>query len=193
MIVQVVSQEQKLMGYVVNNYFLPKNLLFSICESLPKADKTVVGIKVNDFIVTTLGNYAVYSDYLKVLSSNDFGLSIKKICFLERPPDTDDMVDLSSFWRIYCVSRSIVYTVLDNNFNILGFIMTDTRLKVGGTCYVCMFEVVSKGDKNGTRIISELIKLVSLKGYSCVTAIPFWKSMGAEFSDNFHFKLLQHI
>lgn len=193
MVVQVVSKDQLPLGYVISDYFIPYNVILSLCKNLPKVDKTVLGIEVKGSIVTVDSIFPICNDYLIILYNLRFEFDIRDICFLERKPDLNDLSNLSSFWKSCDVVSSYTYTVVDKYLNVLGFIMTDTRIKYGGTCYICMFEIISKGNKVGSRVINELLKSVSLKGYSCVTAIPFWRSMSANFSDDFHFKISQHI
>lgn len=193
MIVQVVSKDQVLLGYLISDYFIPYIVISSLCKNLPRVDKTVLGALVKDSIVTVDSVFPIYSDYLILLSRLRFKFDNRDICFLERKPDLNDLSDLSSFWRSCNTVSGYTYTILDKYLNVLGFIMTDKRIKYGSTCYIRMFEIVSKGNKIGTRVINELLKLVSLKGYSCVTSVSFWKSMSANFSDDFHFKISQHI
>lgn len=193
MITQIVTQNQKLLGYVVDKYFLPYNLILSTCKSLPKADKTIIGARVRNFVTTSDGSYDLKRDCLSSLEGSILNLDVKDICFIEREPCEDDLAVLSSFWRLNKLTSNFVYTITDNNFKVLGFIMTNSRIEYGKDCYICMFEVINKGSSNGSRIISNLSKKVSMRGYSCLSAISFWNKMGAIFIDDFHFKIRQNI
>lgn len=191
-IIQVVSSRQRRLGYIINNDFIPANILDNACSDIV-ISKTVFGVFVENKLLTDIGVFDLMSDYLDILVSLRNLISYNSISFIQRVPLKDELCYLSSFWKAIDIKRRYVYTVIDSSVNILGYIITNKDITRYSDCYICMIEVLDKGIGVGTRIVSKFLTFSSIRGYSCITAVDFWKSFGAIFTKDNHFKIPRNI
>ena len=191
MIVQVVNKNQRVMGYVIDNYFYPINFITHITSQIP-FKSTVFGYEKRN---GTLVDGILYksTDYLLQLKKQKTSLQFNDLSFIERKPTDEELNNLSSFWQIKYRSTRYFYTIVDSDLTILGYFITNKSIYHSSTCYLAMIEIIEKNRGIGTSVVRKLSSMISITGLSCIDAVNFWERNGAVFHEDNRFDLVRNI
>lgn len=192
MILEVVNRANQRKGYLVDNIYIPNEVLKYFTSDNLSISKTIYGkssgrnIKVGITIYKNILGIRDYRKVLGVLLKNNIVLN--DIIFIKSSIDNINTSELSSIWSKR--KKSFNTYICLHNFNEVGLILTKDDIFKSENIYISMIEVFNKGNKDGTLIVSELKRLgKSLSGLCFISAVDFWKKCGASISENLHFKL----
>lgn len=191
MIVRVVNKKQRILGYLIDNYFYPTNFITHITSQIP-FKSTVFGYEKRN---GTLVDGILYksTDYLLQLKKQKVSLQFNDLSFIERKPTDEELNNLSSFWQIKYRSTRYFYTIVDSELTVLGYFTTNKSIYHSSTCYLAMIEILEKNRGIGTSVVRKLTSMVSITGLSYIDAVSFWKRNGAVFHEDNRFDLARNI
>lgn len=193
MIVRVVNKKQRILGYLIDNYFYPTNFITRVTSKI-LFESTVFGYeKRNGILVDGILYLYKSTDYLLQLRKQKALLKLNDLSFIERKPTVEELNRLSSFWQIKSRSTRYFYTIVDSDLTILGYFTTNKSIYHSSTCYLVMLEILEKNRGIGTSVVSKLTSMVSITGLSYIDAVSFWKRNGAVFHEDNRFDLVRNI
>ena len=185
MIIKVTDSSGKYLGYLLDNVWIPKEILwvYTPIDSLPYEDikqgyKRRNNIEVeNSIYKNILYNFTNKAYIDEVFTSNN--IKMNDIILLSY---TDfDYNSMSSLWRVPASKSERLVLFYKND--IVGYLQVKNSFS-DDCIYVGMFETVEKDKGYGSKCIQFLLSHKSIKGYSVISARRFWESMGAEFDKN---------
>lgn len=193
MITLVVDRNQSKLGYVIDNSFFPISFINSIFDEELIVNETKIGTIIGQIVVVGNNCYSLCDDFLYKYREVCTDYKLKDISFIKRSPNEDELEGLSSYWSSFEIQFKNVYTIVDNNLRILGYFVSNKDIYMSNICYIGMIEILDKNRGIGTKAISRLKKITSIRGLSCVSAVNFWSRNGAKFSDFNRFEIPQDI
>lgn len=192
MIIKVTDSSGKYLGYLLDNVWIPKEILwvYTPIDDLPYEDikqgyKRRNNIEVqNSIYKNILYNFTNKAYINEVFTSNN--IKMNDIILLSYKDF--DYRSMSSLWRVPA-SKSERFAIFNKN-TIVGYLHIKNSF-LDDCLYICMFETVKKNKGYGSKCIQFLLSHKTLRGYSVISAQEFWRSMGAEFDEkeNCRFKI----
>ena len=201
MIKDVVDSRGNRKGYLICDFFIPKNYEKYLIRSVPSCEKvTLVHINKNSFSIGcktynirgfpfTFEELSVF--LLKCKSNN---IKLNDIIFIPISFSDIDYKNLSEFWKvtrdIQC-SQIKVLSIYDTVSEVLlGYIMSCDNLFSSVDYRINMIEMQKKNKGVGTRVVRQLQYLgKNISGLSLVSAKGFWQKVGAFIDDDLNFML----
>lgn len=192
MITKIIDSNKKHLGYLVDNVWIPNNTLWVYTpyttlpyESIKQGYKRRYNIEVDNSIYLNILYNFVNKPYInEVFSSNN--IEMNDIVLLSYKDFNYNL--LSSLWKVPN-SKSEKFAIYYED-KIIGYLQVKDSLS-SDILYICMIEMIERGKGYGSKSIQFLLKHKSIEGYSVVSALGFWLSMGADFYEegNCRFKI----
>ena len=195
MIQTVVTNSGNIKGWLIDEYYVPKNTLkFFTPQSSLRGVKIIS--KIDKSGIRVRGKR--YPNILKVINSENCrevlrsfivnGISLHNILFFPTNIKDDCIEDLSCFWKIVQdlpLRTYYVYKITDSNFKEIGFVLLRQDLYKSSFIYINMLEVIEKSKGIGSEVVNQLKSFnICISGLSTQGALNFWKKLGAEVTDN---------
>lgn len=178
MVKSLVKLDNTVLGYFIDDIYIPYRIYKYFCKEDPKVSITIRG-KPPDVQIC-------YPDLLSRLKDNN--LDLRDIIFLpiSRPSYKDVQ---SSFWELEFSDFYYYYACVSLN-NLLGYISTKEDIFKCDCIYLNMIEASKKGCGNGTEIVNGLLNMVSvINGLSLHSSLDFWRNLGATIDKDNYFQL----
>jgi hypothetical protein len=133
-----------------------------------------------------------YQEVLVRLAS--LGFHLNDIIFVPCKYEDINVEDVSTLFNIardLKIRRISLYMCVDTSiFKPVAYLMLNRNMFFYNDLHIFIIECIKKSEGYGTKVIKQLKNLQKvLDGLSVVTAINFWKSVGAVIEDNNHFTI----
>ena len=186
----IISKSNRICGYALDDIFINSYLIkYLISDSIVDINNKAKSFTMRKENLRMFG-VDTYQEVLIKLASLGFHLNdiIFVPCKYEdiNAEDVSILFNMARDLRIRCVS---LYMCVDTSiFKPVAYLMLNRNMFFYNDLHIFIIECIRKSEGYGTKIIKQLKNLQkSLDGLSVVTAIDFWKSVGAVIENNNHF------
>lgn len=195
MITKIVSDKDNILGYIIDDIWIPENILWIYTsETKLKYSDTKKGlllsnnnIKVNNKVFKNLLYNCSDSKFIYSLF-NDNNIKVNDIILVVADEIKENC---SSLWKIP-LRDTEKYLFVSNN-TTLGVVLIRGSI-LDESLYIMMLETFKKDKGWGTLCMNYLLHNKSVSGYAVINAVPFWKSLGADFEVNsYRFTILRRL
>lgn len=188
----IISKSNRICGYALDDIFINSYLIrYLISDSIVDINNKAQSFTTGK---ENLRNFGVdtYREVLIKLAS--LGFHLNDIIFVPCKYDdinTKDVSVLFNMARDLKIRRINLYMCIDTSvFNSVAYLMLNKNMFFYNDLHIFIIECIKKSQGYGTKIIKQLKNLQkSLDGLSVVTAVDFWKSVGAVIESNNHFTI----
>lgn len=188
----IISKSNRICGYALDDIFINSYLIkYLISDSIVDINNKAKSFTMRKENLRVFG-VDTYQEVLIKLAS--LGFHLNDIIFVPckyDDIDTEDVSVLFNMARDLKIRRINLYMCIDTSiFNPVAYLMLNRNMFFYNDLHIFIIECIKKSEGYGTKIIKQLKNLQkSLDGLSVVTAINFWKSVGAVIEDNNHFTI----
>lgn len=188
----IISKSNRICGYALDDIFINSYLIkYLISDSIVDINNKAKSFTMRKENLRVFG-VDTYQEVLIKLASLDFHLN--DIIFVPCKYDDIDTEDVSVLFNIardLKIRRINLYMCIDTSiFNPVAYLMLNRNMFFYNDLHIFIIECIKKSEGYGTKVIKQLKNLQKvLDGLSVVTAINFWKSVGAVIEDNNHFTI----
>lgn len=186
----IISKSNRIYGYALDDIFINSYLIkYLISDSIVDINNKAKSFTMRKENLRVFG-VDTYQEVLIKLASLGFHLNdiIFVPCKYEdiNAEDVSILFNMARDLRIRCIS---LYMCVDTSiFKPVAYLMLNRNMFFYNDLHIFIIECIRKSEGYGTKIIKQLKNLQkSLDGLSVVTAIDFWKSVGAVIENNNHF------
>lgn len=186
----IISKSNRICGYALDDIFINSYLIkYLISDSIVDVNNKAKSFTMRKENLRVFG-VDTYQEVLIKLTSLGFHLNdiIFVLCKYD-DIDTEDVSVLFNIARDLKIRRINLYMCIDTSiFNPVAYLMLNRNMFFYNDLHIFIIECIKKSEGYGTKIIKQLKNLQkNLDGLSVVTAIDFWKSVGAVIENNNHF------
>lgn len=186
----IISKGNRILGYALDDIFINSYLMkYLISDSIVDINN-----KAQSFISNkeNLKSYGVdtYREVILKLASLGFHLNV--IVFVPCNYEDIDAEDVSLLFNMakdLKVRRVNLYLCIDVSiFKPVAYLMLNRNMFLYNDLHIFIIECIKKSEGYGTKVIKQLKNLQkNLDGLAVVTAVDFWKSVGAVVETDNHF------
>lgn len=186
----IISKSNRICGYALDDIFINSYLIkYLISDSIVDINNKAKSFTMRKENLRVFG-VDTYQEVLIKLAS--LGFHLNDIIFVPCKYDDIDTEDVSVLFNIardLKIRRINLYMCIDTSiFNTVAYLMLNRNMFFYNDLHIFIIECIKKSEGYGTKIIKQLKNLQkNLDGLSVVTAIDFWKSVGAVIENNNHF------
>lgn len=186
----IISKSNRICGYALDDIFINSYLIkYLISDSIVDINNKAKSFTMRKENLRVFG-VDTYQEVLTKLAS--LGFHLNDIIFVPCKYDDIDTEDVSVLFNIardLKIRRINLYMCIDTSvFNPVAYLMLNRNMFFYNDLHIFIIECIRKSEGYGTKVIKQLKNLQkSLNGLSVVTAIDFWKSVGAVIENNNHF------
>lgn len=186
----IISKSNRICGYALDDIFINSYLIkHLISDSIVDINNKAKSFTMRKENLRVFG-VDTYQEVLIKLTS--LGFHLNDIIFVPckyDDIDTEDVSVLFNMARDLKIRRINLYMCIDTSiFNPVAYLMLNRNMFFYNDLHIFIIECIKKSEGYGTKVIKQLKNLQkSLDGLSVVTAIDFWKSVGAVIENNNHF------
>lgn len=188
----IISKSNRICGYALDDIFINSYLIkYLISDSIVDINNKAKSFTMRKESLRVFG-VDTYQEVLIKLAS--LGFHLNDIIFVPCKYDDIDAEDVSVLFNIardLKIRRINLYMCIDTSiFNPVAYLMLNRNMFFYNDLHIFIIECIKKSEGYGTKVIKQLKNLQKvLDGLSVVTAINFWKSVGAVIEDNNHFTI----
>lgn len=188
----IISKSNRICGYALDDIFINSYLIkYLISDSIVDINNKAKSFTMRKENLRVFG-VDTYQEVLVRLAS--LGFHLNDIIFVPCKYDDIDTEDVSVLFNIardLKIRRINLYMCIDTSiFNPVAYLMLNRNMFFYNDLHIFIIECIKKSEGYGTKVIKQLKNLQKvLDGLSIVTAIDFWKSVGAVIEDNNHFMI----
>lgn len=188
----IISKSNRICGYALDDIFINSYLIkYLISDSIVDINNKAKSFTMRKENLRVFG-VDTYQEVLIKLAS--LGFHLNDIIFVPCKYDDIDTEDVSVLFNIardLKIRRINLYMCIDTSiFNPVAYLMLNRNMFFYNDLHIFIIECIKKSEGYGTKVIKQLKNLQKvLDGLSVVTAINFWKSVGAVIEDNNHFTI----
>lgn len=188
----IISKSNRICGYALDDIFINSYLIkYLISDSIVDINNKAKSFTMRKENLRVFG-VDTYQEVLVRLAS--LGFHLNDIIFVPckyDDIDTEDVSVLFNMARDLKIRRINLYMCIDTSiFNPVAYLMLNRNMFFYNDLHIFIIECIKKSEGYGTKVIKQLKNLQKvLDGLSVVTAINFWKSVGAVIEDNNHFTI----
>lgn len=188
----IISKSNRICGYALDDIFINSYLIkYLISDSIVDINNKAKSFTMRKENLRVFG-VDTYQEVLIKLAS--LGFHLNDIIFVPCKYDDIDTEDVSVLFNIardLKIRRINLYMCIDTSiFNPVAYLMLNRNMFFYNDLHIFIIECIKKSEGYGTKVIKQLKNLQKvLDGLSIVTAINFWKSVGAVIEDNNHFTI----
>lgn len=188
----VITKSNKICGYALDDIFISSYMMkYLITDSIVDINN-----KAKSFTLKR-ENYRVFGvdTYREVLLRlADLGFTLNEIIFVPCKYDDIDLDGMSMLFGVakdFNIRRVSLYVCINTHtFSEVAYLLLNHNLFLYKDLHIFILECLQKSEGNGTKIIKQLKNLQkNLSGLSVVTALGFWKSVGAVIDDSNRFTI----
>lgn len=186
----IISKSNRICGYALDDIFINSYLIkYLISDSIVDINNKAKSFTMRKENSRIFG-VDTYQEVLIKLASLDFHLN--DIIFVPCKYEDINVEDVSVLFnmaRDLKIRRISLYMCVDTSiFKPVAYLMLNRNMFFYNDLHIFIIECIKKSEGYGTKVIKQLKNLQkALDGLSVVTAIDFWKSVGAVIEDNNHF------
>lgn len=188
----IISKSNRICGYALDDIFINSYLIkFLISDSIVDINNKAKSFTMRKENLRVFG-VDTYQEVLIKLAS--LGFHLNDIIFVPCKYEDINVEDVSILFNIardLKIRRINLYMCIDTSiFNPVAYLMLNRNMFFYNDLHIFIIECIKKSEGYGTKIIKQLKNFQkSLDGLSVVTAIDFWKSVGAVIESNNHFTI----
>lgn len=186
----IISKSNRICGYALDDIFINSYLIkYLISDSIVDINNKAKSFTMRKENLRIFG-VDTYQEVLIKLAS--LGFHLNDIIFVPCKYEDINVEDVSVLFnmaRDLKIRRISLYMCVDTSiFKPVAYLMLNRNMFFYNDLHIFIIECIKKSEGYGTKVIKQLKNLQkALDGLSVVTAIDFWKSVGAVIEDNNHF------
>lgn len=188
----IISKGNRILGYALDDIFINSYLMkYLISDSIVDINN-----KAQSFISSkeNLRIYGVDTYHEVILKLASLGFHLNDIVFVPCSYEDIDVEDVSVLFnmaRDLKVRRVSLYICVDVSiFKPVAYLMLNRNMFLYNDLHIFIIECIRKSKGYGTKVIKQLKNLQkNLDGLAVVTAVNFWKSVGAVVEADNHFMI----
>ena len=186
----IISKGNRILGYALDDIFINSYLMkYLISDSIVDINN-----KAQSFISNkeNLRSYGVDTYREVILKLASLGFHLNDIVFVPCNYEDIDAEDVSLLFNMakdLKVRRVNLYLCIDISiFKPVAYLMLNRNMFLYNDLHIFIIECIKKSEGYGTKVIKQLKNLQkNLDGLAVVTAVDFWKSVGAVVETDNHF------
>lgn len=186
----IISKGNRILGYALDDIFINSYLMkYLISDSIVDINN-----KTQSFISNkeNLKSYGVDTYREVILKLASLGFHLNDIVFVPCNYEDIDAEDVSLLFNMakdLKVRRVNLYLCIDVSiFKPVAYLMLNRNMFLYNDLHIFIIECIKKSEGYGTKVIKQLKNLQkNLDGLAVVTAVDFWKSVGAVVETDNHF------
>lgn len=188
----IISKSNRICGYALDDIFINSYLIkYLISDSIVDINNKAKSFTMRKENLRIFG-VDTYQEVLIKLAS--LGFHLNDIIFVPCKYEDINVEDVSILFnmaRDLKIRRVSLYMCVDTSiFKPVAYLMLNRNMFFYNDLHIFIIECIRKSEGYGTKVIKQLKNLQkSLDGLSVVTAIDFWKSVGAVIDNNNHFTI----
>ncbi len=188
----IISKSNRICGYALDDIFINSYLIkYLISDSIVDINNKAKSFTMRKENLRVFG-VDTYQEVLVRLAS--LGFHLNDIIFVPCKYEDINVEDVSTLFNIardLKIRRISLYMCVDTSiFKPVAYLMLNRNMFFYNDLHIFIIECIKKSEGYGTKVIKQLKNLQKvLDGLSVVTAINFWKSVGAVIEDNNHFTI----
>ncbi len=188
----IISKSNRICGYALDDIFINSYLIkYLISDSIVDINNKAKSFTMRKENLRVFG-VDTYQEVLVRLAS--LGFHLNDIIFVPCKYEDINVEDVSILFNIardLKIRRISLYMCVDTSiFKPVAYLMLNRNMFFYNDLHIFIIECIKKSEGYGTKVIKQLKNLQKvLDGLSVVTAINFWKSVGAVIEDNNHFTI----
>lgn len=188
----IISKSNRICGYALDDIFINSYLIkYLISDSIVDINNKAKSFTMRKENLRVFGVDTYQEVFIKLAS---LGFHLNDIIFVPckyEDINAEDVSILFNMARDLRIRRVSLYMCIDTSiFNPVAYLMLNRNMFFYNDLHIFIIECIRKSEGYGTKIIKQLKNLQkSLDGLSVVTAIDFWKSVGAVIDENNHFTI----
>ena len=186
----IISKNNRICGYALDDIFINSYLIkYLISDSIVDINNKAKSFTTGKENLRPFG-VDTYQEVLLKLAS--LGFHLNDIIFVPckyEDIDAEDVSVLFNMARDLRVRRVSLYLCIDVSiFKPVAYLMLNRNMFLYNDLHIFIIECIKKSEGYGTKVIKQLKNLQkNLDGLAVVTAINFWKSVGAVVDTDNHF------
>lgn len=188
----IISKGNRILGYALDDIFINSYLMkYLISDSIVDINNKAQSFTSSKENLRVYG-VDTYREVLLKLAS--LGLHLNDIVFVPckyEDIDAEDVSVLFNMARDLKVRRVSLYLCIDISiFKPVAYLMLNRNMFLYNDLHIFIIECIKKSEGYGTKVIKQLKNLQkNLDGLAVVTAVDFWKSVGAVVEADNHFMI----
>lgn len=188
----IISKSNRICGYALDDIFINSYLIrYLISDSIIDVNNKAKSFTMRKENLRVFGVDTYQEVFIKLAS---LGFHLNDIIFVPCKYEDINVEDVSILFnmaRDLKIRRVSLYMCVDTSiFKPVAYLMLNRNMFFYNDLHIFIIECIRKSEGYGTKIIKQLKNLQkSLDGLSVVTAIDFWKSVGAVIDGNNHFTI----
>lgn len=188
----IISKSNRICGYALDDIFINSYLIkYLISDSIVDINNKAKSFTMRKENLRVFG-VDTYQEVLVRLAS--LGFHLNDIIFVPCKYEDINVEDVSILFNIardLKIRRISLYMCVDTSiFKPVAYLVLNRNMFFYNDLHIFIIECIKKSEGYGTKVIKQLKNLQKvLDGLSVVTAINFWKSVGAVIEDNNHFTI----
>ena len=186
----IISKSNRICGYALDDIFINSYLIkYLISDSIVDVNNKAKSFTMRKENLRVFGVDTYQEVFIKLAS---LGFHLNDIIFVPckyEDINAEDVSILFNMARDLRIRRVSLYMCIDTSiFKPVAYLMLNRNMFFYNDLHIFIIECIKKSEGYGTKIIKQLKNLQkNLDGLSVVTAIDFWKSVGAVIENNNHF------
>lgn len=188
----IISKSNRICGYALDDIFINSYLIrYLISDSIVDVNNKAKSFTMRKENLRVFGVDTYQEVFIKLAS---LGFHLNDIIFVPCKYEDINVEDVSILFnmaRDLKIRRVSLYMCVDTSiFKPVAYLMLNRNMFFYNDLHIFIIECIKKSEGFGTKVIKQLKNLQkNLDGLSVVTAIDFWKSVGAVIDDNNHFTI----
>lgn len=188
----IISKSNRICGYALDDIFINSYLIkYLISDSIVDVNNKAKSFTMRKENLRVFGVDTYQEVFIKLAS---LGFHLNDIIFVPckyEDINAEDVSILFNMARDLRIRRVSLYMCIDTSiFKPVAYLMLNRNMFFYNDLHIFIIECIRKSEGYGTKIIKQLKNLQkNLDGLSIVTAIDFWKSVGAVIDENNHFTI----
>ena len=188
----IISKSNRICGYALDDIFINSYLIkYLISDSIVDVNNKAKSFTMRKENLRVFGVDTYQEVFIKLAS---LGFHLNDIIFVPckyEDINAEDVSILFNMARDLRIRRVSLYMCIDTSiFKPVAYLMLNRNMFFYNDLHIFIIECIKKSEGYGTKIIKQLKNLQkNLDGLSVVTAIDFWKSVGAVIDENNHFTI----
>lgn len=188
----IISKSNRICGYALDDIFINSYLIkYLISDSIVDINNKAKSFTMRKENLRVFG-VDTYQEVLVRLAS--LGFHLNDIIFVPCKYEDINVEDVSILFNIardLKIRHISLYMCVDTSiFKPVAYLMLNRNMFFYNDLHIFIIECIKKSEGYGTKVIKQLKNLHKvLDGLSVVTAINFWRSVGAVIEDNNHFTI----
>lgn len=188
----IISKSNRICGYALDDIFINSYLIrYLISDSIVDVNNKAKSFTIRKENLRVFGVDTYQEVFIKLAS---LGFHLNDIIFVPCKYEDINVEDVSILFnmaRDLKIRRVSLYMCVDTSiFKPVAYLMLNRNMFFYNDLHIFIIECIRKSEGYGAKVIKQLKNLQkSLDGLSVVTAIDFWKNVGAVIDDNNHFTI----